>query len=111
MVAHAAKNFSWWPHATRHNFAIKPARPFPSGILGCFTFIARSPPCLEIFIRVTHRRPLHLLGLPCGLLLLFDFSFNPKHWSYSSIFRLLLFGPVSESGSRISLLGASGESR
>ena len=48
---------------------------------------------------------------PAGLLLLFDFSFNPKHWSYSSIFRLLLFGPVSESGSRISLLGASGESR
>ena len=104
MVAHAPKNFSWWPHATRHNFAIKPARPFPSGMLGCFTLIARSPPCLENFICVSHRRPLHLLGLPGGLLLLFDFSFNPKHWPYSSIYRLLLLEPVSESGPRISFL-------
>ena len=52
MVAHAPKNFSWWPHATRHNFAIKPARPFPSGMLGCFTLIARPPLPREFYSRL-----------------------------------------------------------
>ena len=97
--------------ATRHNRAIKPARPFPSGMLRCFTLIARTPPLPREIYSCSHRRPFTLLGLPCGLLLLFDSSFNPKHWPNSSIYRLLWLEPVSESGPRISFLGASGESR